>query len=195
MAPLLPIAFQNKIILMKNLILLVVLAVSFQANAQKYFSKTAHIKFFSHTSAEDIKADNYKSSIIIDKASGVVQVEGLIKMFEFEKALMQEHFNENYLESDTYPKATFKGKGDFSGVNFGADGNYSVNVAGQLTMHGATKDVSAIATIKIAGGKIDGSTKFYINPRDYNVKIPDVVKGQISEKIEVTVKAILQPLK
>ena len=180
---------------MKNLLILIVLSVSTQAYAQRYFSKTAHIKFFSHTSAEDIKANNYKSSIIIDKASGVVQVEGLIKMFEFEKALMQEHFNENYLESDTYPKATFKGKGNFSGVNFAADGNYSVNVAGQLTMHGATKDVSATATIKISGGKIEGSTKFYINPRDYNVKIPDVVKGQISDKIEVTVKATLQPLK
>ena len=180
---------------MKNLILLVVLAVSLQANAQKYFSKTAHIKFFSHTTAEDIKANNYKSSIIIDKTTGVVQVEGLIKMFEFEKALMQEHFNENYLESDTYPKATFKGKGDFSKVNFAADGTYSVNVAGQMTMHGATKDVSAIATLKIAGGKIDGSTKFYVNPRDFNVQIPDLVKGQISDKIEVTVKATLQPLK
>ena len=94
-----------------------------------------------------------------------------------------------------YPKANFKGKGDFSKVNFSADGNYSVNVAGQMTMHGATKDVSAIATIKISGGKIDGSTKFYVNPRDYNVQIPDVVKGQISDKIEVTVKATLQPLK
>lgn len=181
---------------MKKLLLAAVLfAISFGASAQRYFSKTAHIKFFSHTSAEDIKADNYKSSIVIDKGTGVVQVETLIKSFEFEKALMQEHFNENYLESDTYPKATFKGKGDFSGVNFGADGNYSVNVAGQLTMHGTTKDVSATATIKIAGGKIDGSTKFYVNPRDYNVKIPDVVKGQISDKIEVTVKASLQPLK
>jgi len=165
------------------------------ASAQKYFSKTAHIRFFSHTSIEDIKADNYKSELVINKSTGAVQASALIKMFEFEKALMQEHFNENYLESDKYPKANFKGKGDFSKVNFSADGNYSVNVAGQMTMHGATKDVSAIATIKIAGGKIDGSTKFYVNPRDYNVQIPDVVKGQISEKIEVTVKATLQPLK
>ncbi len=182
--------------IMKKLILATALvAISFGATAQRYFSKTAHIKFFSHTSAEDIKADNYKSTIIIDQATGAVQVETLIKSFEFEKALMQEHFNENYLESDKYPKANFKGKGDFSKVNFAADGTYSVNVAGQMTMHGATKDVSAIATIKIAGGKIDGSTKFYVNPRDYNVQIPDVVKGQISEKIEVTVKATLQPLK
>lgn len=181
---------------MKKIIIAITLfAISFGASAQRYFSKTAHIKFFSHTSAEDIKADNYKSTIIIDQATGAVQVETLIKSFEFEKALMQEHFNENYLESDTYPKATFKGKGDFSGVNFIADGNFTVNVAGQMTMHGTTKDVSATATIKISGGKIDGSTKFDINPGDYNVKIPDVVKGQISDKIEVTVKATLQPLK
>jgi polyisoprenoid-binding protein YceI len=181
---------------MKKIILFAVIALAANvSNAQRFFSKSAHVRFFSHTSAEDIKADNYKCEIVLDKATGNVQFSSLIKMFEFEKALMQEHFNENYLESDTYPKATFKGKGDFSGVNFGVDGNYNVNVAGQITMHGVTKDVSATANIKIAGGKIDGSTKFYINPRDYNVKIPDVVKGQISDKIEVTVKATLQPLK
>lgn len=181
---------------MKNIILIIaLLATSFGTSAQRYFSKTAHIKFFSHTSAEDIKADNYKSTLIIDQATGGVQVETLIKGFEFEKALMQEHFNENYLESDKYPKGTFKGKGDFSKVKFTANGTYSINVAGQMTMHGVTKDVSAIATVKISGGKIDGSTKFYVNPRDYNVQIPEVVKGQISDKIEVTVKASLQPLK
>jgi polyisoprenoid-binding protein YceI len=179
----------------KLLFALLMIAPTTSAFAQRYFSKTAHIKFFSHTSAEDIKADNYKSTIIIDQATGAVQVETLIKSFEFEKALMQEHFNENYLESDKYPKANFKGKGDFSKVNFASDGTYSVNVAGQMTMHGATKDVSAIATLKIAGVKIDGSTKFYVNPRDFNVQIPDLVKGQISDKIEVTVKATLQPLK
>ncbi len=181
---------------MKKIILATALiAISIGASAQRYYSKTAHIKFFSHTTAEDIKANNYKSTIIIDKATGTVQVETLIKSFEFEKALMQEHFNENYLESDTYPKATFKGNGDFSGVNFAADGNYAISVAGQLTMHGVTKDVSATANIKIVGSKIDGNTTFNVNPADYSVKIPDLVKGQISDKIEVTVKATLQPLK
>ena len=181
---------------MKKIILFAVLVtVANFANAQRFFSKSAHVRFFSHTSAEDIKADNYKCEIVLDKATGNVQFSALIKMFEFEKALMQEHFNENYLESDTYPKSTFKGKGDFSKVNFAADGNYNVNVAGQLTMHGVVKDVSATANIKISGGKIEGSTKFYINPRDFNVKIPDLVKGQISDKIEITVKAALQPLK
>jgi hypothetical protein len=107
-----------------------------------------------------------------------------------EYATNTEYFNNSYLDLSSIMLrvaqliSIIKGKGDFSGVNFAADGNYSVNVAGQLTMHGTTKDVSAIATIKIAVGKIDGSTKFYINPRDYNVKIPDVVKGQISNKIE-----------
>ena len=181
---------------MKKIALLAVLIIAANISyAQRYYSKTAHTRFFSHTSAEDIKADNYKCEIVLDKTTGAVQFSSLIKMFEFEKALMQEHFNENYLESDTYPKATFKGKGDFSKVNFAADGTYSVNVAGQVNMHGVTKDVSAVANFKVSGGKIEGSTKFYINPKDYNVKIPDVVKGQISEKIEVTVKATLQPLK
>lgn len=180
----------------KILLLALVLAGANYANAQRYFSKTAHVHFFSHTSAEDIKADNYKSEIVLDKASGAVQFSSLIKSFEFEKALMQEHFNENYMESDKpgNNKATFSGKGDFSKVDFAKDGTYSVPVSGKLTMHGTTKDITTNATFKVSGGKINGETKFYINPKDYNVTIPDLVKGQISDKIEVTVKATLQPL-
>lgn len=180
---------------MKKIILLALLISGAHfANAQRYFSKTAHVHFFSHTSAEDIKADNYKSEIVLDKASGAVQFSSLIKSFEFEKALMQEHFNENYMESDKFPKATFSGKGDFSKVDFSKDGTYTVPVSGKLTMHGTTKDITATATFKVSGGKINGETKFYVNPKDYNVTIPDLVKGQISDKIEVTVKATLQPL-
>lgn len=180
---------------MKKVILLaVILAIANLASAQRYFSKTAHVHFYSHTSAEDIKADNYKSEIVIDKATGAIQFSSLIKSFEFEKALMQEHFNENYMESDKFPKATFAGKGDFSKVDFSKDGTYTVPVAGKLTMHGVTKDISTNATFKVSGGKINGETKFFVNPKDYNVTIPDLVKGQISDKIEVTVKANLQPL-
>jgi YceI-like domain len=164
------------------------------AKAQKYYSKTAHIRFFSHTSVEDIKADNYKSELVIDKATGAVQASALIKMFEFDKALMQEHFNENYMESNQYPKATFKGKGDFSKVNFGADGSYSIPVSGALTMHGVSKEISTKVNIKISGGKISGDTKFVVNPKDHGIKIEAAYAGKISDKIEVTVKATLAVL-
>ncbi|MFN4885997.1 MAG: YceI family protein [Bacteroidota bacterium] len=164
------------------------------ASAQKYFSKTAHIRFFSHTSIEDIKADNYKSELVINKSTGAVQASALIKMFEFEKALMQEHFNENYMESNQFPKATFSGKGDFSQVNFGADGNYSIPVAGSLTLHGVTKNVNIKVNVKIQGGKITGDTKFVINPKDHGIKIEDAYAGKISDKIDVSVKATLAVL-
>ncbi|MFM7683547.1 MAG: YceI family protein [Bacteroidota bacterium] len=180
---------------MKKIFPIIILAlIVYNANAQKYFSKSAHINFFSHTSIEDIKADNYKSELVIDKNSGAIQASALIKMFEFEKALMQEHFNENYMESDKYPKATFKGKGDFSKVNFGADGAYSVAISGSLTLHGVTKDIASKVNIKVSGGKVTGETKFPVNPKDYGIKITDAYAGKISDKIDVTVKAKLTPL-
>ena len=164
-------------------------------HAQKYMTRSGQVSFFSSTAVENIEAINNEVASVFDATSGELIFIVPIKSFKFDRALMQEHFNENYLESDTYPKATFKGNGDFSGVNFAADGNYAISVAGQLTMHGVTKDVSATANIKIVGSKIDGNTTFNVNPADYSVKIPDLVKGQISDKIEVTVKATLQPLK
>jgi polyisoprenoid-binding protein YceI len=176
--------------------LIALLAILFApvVNGQKYFSKTAHIRFFSHTSIEDIKADNFKSELVIDKTTGAVQASALIKMFEFEKALMQEHFNENYMESNQYPKATFKGKGDFSKVNFGADGTYSIPVSGSLTLHGVSKNINTTVSIKIASGKITGNTNFVVNPKDHGIKIEDAYAGKISNKIEVTVKATLAVL-
>lgn len=76
----------------------------------RYMTKTGYIGFYSHTPVEDIKADNNQVASILDSQTGEMVFNVLIKSFVFEKALMQEHFNENYMESDKYPKASFKGK-------------------------------------------------------------------------------------
>ena len=119
----------------------------------------------------------------------------LIKGFEFKKALMQEHFNENYLESDKFPKATFKGKiVNNSDVNYKKDGTYKVKTKGQLTIHGVTKEVEADGTIEVKGGKIVGTSTFNVNPEDYKISIPNLVRDKIAKQIKVTVKADYQPM-
>ncbi|MEN9348502.1 MAG: YceI family protein [Flavobacteriales bacterium] len=182
---------------MKKITFLFALAILFSqaAFAQKYFTKAGNVTFFSHTDIEDIKGDNNVATIVIDAATGNMEVAVLVKSFRFEKALLEEHFNENYMESTKFPKANFKGKiENISAINFKKDGTYTAQITGDLTMHGVTKKITTTGTITVAGGKITADCKFIVNPKDYNIAIPDVVKKQISEKIEVTVKAKLEEL-
>lgn len=183
---------------MKKVITLLTIALlaSTGTFAQKYFTRTGKVTFFSDTKMEDIKADNNKTNVVLDAATGAVEISLLIKSFEFEKALMQEHFNENYMESDTYPKASFKGKVDnMSAVNLKKDGTYNTTATGDMTMHGVTKKITINVTFKVVGGKITGESKFYIVPEDYNIKIPNTVRDNIASKIEVTATATLEELK
>lgn len=173
-------------------IALITLATS--ASAQKYFTRSGYLGFFSKTKMEDIKADNNKVTFILDAATGQVEISALQQSFEFEKALMQEHYNENYVESEKYPKATFKGKVDMSKVNFKKDGTYNTTVTGDLTMHGVTKSTTANATFTIAGGKITTESKFPVSCKDFNIEIPAAVKDNISDRIDVTAKAVLDAL-
>ncbi|MEZ4799595.1 MAG: YceI family protein [Flavobacteriales bacterium] len=183
---------------MKKVLSIIVLFTAFAGsmNAQKFFTRSGHVHFFSDTKMEDIEADNHKASVVLDGATGQVEIALLIKAFEFEKALMQEHFNENYMESDTYPKATFKGKVEnMSAIDLKKDGTHNVKVIGELTMHGVTNKVTIEATIKVAGGKLTCTTKFYVVPEDYKITIPNTVRDNIASKIEVNVDATLEELK
>jgi polyisoprenoid-binding protein YceI len=122
--------------------------------------------------------------------TGALQFAVLIKVFEFEKALMQEHFNENYMESNTFPKAEFKGK--LTGVS--ADqlkkaGTYDAVVTGDLTIHGMTKPVTAKGTVTVdAAGAIKASSDFAVKPEDHGIKIPGVVRQNIAQEITVKVR-------
>lgn len=174
----------------KILIATITLFTSFAANAQKYYTKNGNIVFFSKTSMENIKADNNQVMSVINTQTGDVQFSVLIKSFHFEKALMEEHFNENYLESEKFPKATFKGMiADLSKVSFGTDGIYPVTVTGDMMIHGVTKKTTAAGTITIKGGTISATSKFFVRLADYNVSIPSLVKDNIAESVEVTVNS------
>jgi polyisoprenoid-binding protein YceI len=119
-----------------------------------------------------------------------------MKGFEFEKALMQEHFNENYVESHKFPKAEFKGQiTNSSEIDFSKDGNYQAKVKGKLTIHGETKDVETNGTVSVKGGKIETDAGFNIELVDYKIEIPKLVKDNISKTVNISVDCTLEPLK
>lgn len=179
---------------MKKILLLAAIAglACTTADAQKLMTRTGKVSFFSSTSVENIEAFNNEVASALDTKSGDLMFIVPIKSFKFDKALMQEHFNENYMESDKFPKAEFKGKADVAGVNFAKDGSYKVKATGKLTMHGVTKEVTAPGTIVVKAGAATVNAKFTINPSDYGIKIPSVAASKISDKIEVTVDTNLK---
>jgi hypothetical protein len=154
-----------------------------------YKSNTGKINFFSSTPVEDIKADNNKVKSAFNSENGDIQFSVLIKDFQFEKALMQEHFNENYMESNKYPKATFSGKIEkISSIDLHQKGTYKSKVSGKLKIKDITKEVSTNGTFTVKENhKVNGKATFIINPEDYNIKIPKVVSKKISREIEITV--------
>ena len=181
---------------MKNLTLFVMALCLFSsvANAQNYYTKNGRISFFSKTSMENIDAVNNQVVSVINMTTGDVGFSVLINGFLFKKALMQEHFNENYMESTKYPKAIFKGKSaDLAKVSAGKDGTYPITVSGDLTMHGITNKISAPATITVKGGKISGSATFKVLLADYKISIPKVVENNISKTIEIKVDCNYDP--
>jgi hypothetical protein len=170
-------------------VLFIGLISSYSVHAQKYMTKNGNIKFYSETPMETIQADNNQVNAALDIQTGDIVFKVLIMSFQFEKALMQEHFNENYLESDKFPNSTLKGKvTDLSAINFLKDGTYEAVIEGDLTIHGVTQKISEKGTFTVkAGDKIHGNSKFNIKPADYNIKIPGAVVKNFAETIEVTV--------
>ena len=159
--------------------------------AQKYFTKNGSISFFSKTAVENIQADNNQVMSVLNATTGELQFSLFIKGFHFKKALMEEHFNENYMESDLFPKATFKGPiADFNKINFSKDGVYPVIVSGDLNMHGITNKITSKGNISIKNGAITGSSLFIVALADYKIVIPAVVESKISKTIEIKINCL-----
>lgn len=176
-------------------ILAIILLTTTLANAQKYMTKGGTIKFSSDTPMEKIAAVNSQANSALDFSTGNFVFKVLNRGFEFEKALMQEHFNENYMESEKFPNSTFSGKiTNIKDVNLGKDGIYKVNVDGDLTMHGVTNKVKVSGTLEVKGGKVLGNATFDVAPKDYNITIPKTVIKNISEAIQVDVAISLDKL-
>lgn len=185
---------------MKRTILATILAIFTTAaiNAQKYYTKTGKIFFdaTSSSSPEKIEATNRTATCVVDVSSGAIQFAMLMKGFEFERALMQEHFNENYVESHKFPKAEFKGKiKDNHEIDYTKDGTYKAKVKGDLTIHGETKEVEAEGKFIVKGGKITAEADFSVKLSDFKISIPGLVADKIAKTAKITVSCVLELLK
>jgi len=164
--------------------------------AQKYFTREGKIDFSSDAKIEKIEAQNKTATSVYDAETGKMEFAVLIKAFQFEKALMQEHFNENYMESTKFPKATFKGTvSDFKAVNLSKDGTYPVKVKGQLTIHGVTKDVESEGKFMVKGGVVTAASTFDVALADYGIEIPSVVRDNIAKTVKINVQVDYKELK
>ena len=181
---------------MKRIFLIALLLSSIIAvNAQKYMTKNGFIGFYSHTAMEDIKGDNNQVVGLLDISTGEMVFQALIKSFHFDRALMEEHFNENYMESDKFPKSVFKGKiTNLASIDFSKPGTYDAIVEGDLTIRDATNKITTKGTIEVTSGGINTNAKFNIVPEDYKINIPGVVREKINKNLEVTVAMKYTPI-
>lgn len=177
---------------------LILCGIGVQAQ-EKYFTRTGTVSLNAEGALDDveeIKAKSTTATSVVDITSGQMEWAVLMKGFQFKNALMQEHFNENYVESDKFPKAAFKGQIDaHSNVKWTTDGTYPVTVNGKMTLHGITRDLVAKGTVQVKGGKPILGSDFVIKLSDYDIKIPSVVGNKIANEVKITVSASLEPFK
>lgn len=177
----------------KYLCLLFICACIFSQAQNRLLCRTASVKFVSTTPLENIEATNNSGLSVIDTESGKIEFAVLLKGFAFRNALMQEHFNENYMESDKFPRAVFKGSiENISKDIFTKEGNYPITIKGEMLLHGKAKPISIQANISNQKSGIIGECNFEILPSDYDIQIPKLVADKIAQRVTVVVKAIYQ---
>ncbi len=178
--------------------LLFVFGLPMQAQ-NRYFSQNATISFDAEGTLDDfeqIRAKNTQCVFVYDAATGGFEWQVAIKDFAFANKLMQQHFNENYMESEKYPKATFKGKiEEFKTLNLSKDGNYTVKVTGTMSIHGVSKEMSTKGEFEVKNGKISSKSDFVVALADYNIKVPTLMMMKIAEVVKVHVNTEWQVLK
>lgn len=162
----------------------------------KFFTKNGRISFISKGNIETIEANHKSVTCVLDTKTGNIQFAVLMRGFEFRKALMQEHFNENYVESDKYPRSEFRGQiSNNSAVDYTKDGAYDAKVKGRLTIHGVTKDIESDGKITVKGGRPQANATLVIQLSDYNISIPGINKDNINNTVTITIDCLMEPLK
>jgi polyisoprenoid-binding protein YceI len=163
------------------------------ASAQQFMTRSGQVHFFSETSMENIEAENAQMSGLLDASNGGFAFQVQMRAFHFEKALMEEHFNENYVESEKYPKATFQGTiKDWD--NAWKDGeSHNVVATGSFDFHGVKKESDIAGTLTWNGKGWDIEARFPVALKDHKIEVPAVVKDNIAPVIDVDVKATLDP--
>jgi hypothetical protein len=181
--------FHLKSIIMKRVFTaFFILAASIGMHAQVYTSQSMHVGFFSTTPVENIKADANDGIGAINTATNKVAFSVKIRSFQFPKKLMQEHFNEKYMESDKkgYEIASFVGVIQEK-VDYTKDGIYKVNVKGKLKIHGVEQERTLPGTIEVKNGKLKITSNFKVRVADHKIEIPSIVTANIAEVVDVSV--------
>ncbi len=180
---------------MKKLVLTLCVSLAFiNAKAQVFIAKAGAtaISFYSKSPLEDIDATCKGAVIVLNGATNDLQVKISILSFKFKNALMEEHFNENYMETEKFPNAIFKGKINEK-IDYAKDGETKVTVTGKMDMHGVTKEETYEGTVKKVGNEITITCKFKIKVADYKIKVPSLYVQSIAEIVDIDVKSILEP--
>lgn len=183
---------------MKKIILATLSLALFQLSfsQKRYFTKTGIVSFRAGTAVEDIDGINKSTTSVFDATTGQIEFALLIKGFEFNSALMMEHFNENYMESDKYPKSVFKGTiVNIGNVIFQKDAVYPVTVKGILEIHGVKKDIETTGSIKVTGESVTSIAEFPVTLEDYRISIPGLVKDKIAKTAKISVNCKFSILK
>lgn len=178
----------------KYSILLGVILIANSLSAQKFMTREGYLKFFGSTPMENIEAVTNQTNSVIDAATNAIVFQVLLNSFTFEKALMQEHFNENYVESEKFPKAVFKGS-IVEKIDFNKPGTYKVTLKGTMSLHGVDKALEVPATLIVESNGVKLSSEFAMVPEDYNIPIPGAVRDKIAKQMEVTLKCAYQAVK
>jgi len=179
---------------MNKLILLFVFVLTFGiAGAQsRFFTKDAKINFNSSTPLEDIIAESNQATTFIDIEKNEIAFSVLTTSFKFRRALMEEHFNENYMESAKFPKAKFTGK-IITPIDWKSEKMLVVEIKGQLTMHGATKDLTIKAQITPGKNKVIATSELKVTPEDFKIAIPSAVRDKIAKEVTIKIEASYSP--
>ncbi len=178
---------------MNKIFLFILITFSLSISAQKYVTKSGMVKFSSDAPLEKIEATNNNVMSAIDLSKQNVVVKILVKSFRFEKALMEEHFNENYMESDEFPNSTFKGK-FIDAPDMNSNDIQKIKIEGKIVMRSISKPLVIIVDVKIEGDAIKIDGKFDVKIDDFSIGIPSAVSGKISENLEVFFKFNLKAL-
>lgn len=153
-----------------------------------YMTRSGKISFFSKTPLENIEAVNNEVSSIINTETGEIAFAILIKSFHFERALMEEHFNENYMESVRIPKSTFQGRiTNLQSVDFNKNGTYPASVEGDLTIHGVKQHITSSGMITVEDDKVLLASALSLKPGDFDIQIPALVAEKIAKSIDVKI--------
>jgi len=176
------------------IILLAWLSVINQAGPGLYVCKNAKLTLFSSAPIEDISAETATGTSVFNAATGELGFSVSIRSFTFPKSLMQEHFNSDYMESDKFPKATFKGKIQ-QPVDVTKNGTFPITVTGELEVHGVKQTRTIPGTLTVNNGAVSMASEFMVKCADHNIEIPKLVFHNIAESIKMHVTADYIPYK